>query len=48
MNAGGVDSCQSDSGGPLYVLDTIGNKTKYVTSGIVSYGDGCARMLTNR
>jgi hypothetical protein len=33
-----------DTGGPLYVLDKIGNKTKFVTSGIVSYGTGCARQ----
>ena len=31
-----------DSGGALYVKETINNVTKFVASGIVSYGYGCA------
>ena len=40
---GGNDTCQGDAGGPLYVVDTINGKTKYVLSGITSYGVECAR-----
>ena len=29
-------------GGPLYVLDKINGKEKYVMAGVVSYGYGCA------
>ena len=41
---GGKGICFGDSGGPLYVLDTINNKTKYVLAGITSFtvGNGCA------
>jgi secreted trypsin-like serine protease len=39
---GGKDSCQGDSGGGLFVNETVGNESRYVVSGIVSYGDGCA------
>ena len=35
---------KGDSGGSLYVKDTIKNKTKYISAGIVSYGDGCAQV----
>lgn len=31
---GGVDSCQGDSGGGLFVQDMVNNKTKYIVSGI--------------
>ncbi len=31
-----------DSGGPLYVSDTINGKSKYVLGGVTSYGVGCA------
>jgi len=37
--AGGIDSCVGDSGGPLMVLQN-GN---YQQVGIVSFGDGCAQ-----
>jgi secreted trypsin-like serine protease len=39
--SGGQDTCQGDSGGSLYVKDTLNGKLKYITAGIVSYGDGC-------
>ena len=35
---GSEDTCQGDSGGSLYVKDTIDGKSKFVTAGIVSYG----------
>jgi len=35
---GSEDTCQGDSGGSLYVRDTVDGKTKFVTAGIVSYG----------
>jgi Trypsin/Hint module len=38
---GGKDSCQNDSGGPLY--DSNINSTNRKQIGIVSYGRGCAR-----
>ena len=34
--------CKGDSGGPLYTRDSVNNITKYILSGITSYGDGCA------
>jgi secreted trypsin-like serine protease len=40
---GGQDTCQGDSGGALYVKDTISNKEKYVAAGVVSYGYDCAK-----
>lgn len=40
--AGGKDSCQGDSGGSLFVRDKVNDQDKYVSVGIVSYGDGCA------
>ena len=39
---GGKDSCQGDSGGGLFVNETINNQSRYVVSGIVSYGESCA------
>ena len=39
---GGKDSCQCDSGGPLFLID---ENFQYLQIGIVSYGEGCARPL---
>ncbi|XP_054266304.1 trypsin-like isoform X3 [Macrosteles quadrilineatus] len=38
--AGGVDSCDGDSGGPIM---TVGKDGAYIVQGIVSFGEGCAR-----
>ncbi len=40
----GKDTCQGDSGGGLYIMDQINGKNKYVTSGVVSNGYGCAQV----
>ncbi|XP_071315858.1 chymotrypsin-like protease CTRL-1 [Trachinotus anak] len=39
LKAGGKDSCQGDSGGPMMSKDGF----RWVQSGIVSFGQGCAR-----
>lgn len=36
---GGKDTCSGDAGGPLFVLDTINRKAKYVLAGITAYGN---------
>ena len=41
---GYVDTCQGDSGGSLYVNDVISNQTRFFTAGVVSYGEGCAKV----
>jgi len=38
--SGGVDTCDGDSGGPMFRANAAG---KWVQVGIVSWGDGCAR-----
>jgi secreted trypsin-like serine protease len=40
---GGKDTCQGDSGGSLFIRDTIGGKLKWVSAGVVSYGDECGK-----
>ncbi|RNA25118.1 suppressor of tumorigenicity 14 -like protein, partial [Brachionus plicatilis] len=42
---GSRDTCQGDSGGGLFVTEFLEpNQSQYFVSGIVSYGDGCARV----
>lgn len=42
ISAGGKDTCQGDSGGSLFTKEVINSETRHVSSGIVSYGEGCA------
>lgn len=44
LTTGGKDTCQGDSGGGLYFKDTVNNTAKFVVAGVVSYGNGCARV----
>ncbi len=41
---GHVDSCQGDSGNAIYNIGVVNLKRKFIASGIVSYGLGCARV----
>lgn len=36
----GKSACNGDSGGSLFVIDKIHEKSKYISVGIVSYGNG--------
>ncbi|WP_433331987.1 S1 family peptidase [Spirillospora sp. CA-294931] len=40
MDTGGVDTCQQDSGGPMFRKD---NANAWIQVGVVSWGKGCAR-----
>lgn len=44
--SGGRDTCQGDSGGSVFVRDTVDGQVKFIAAGVVSYGDGCAKPLT--
>ncbi len=39
----GKDTCQGDSGGSLYTKDDVNGQEKFVVTGVVSSGIGCAR-----
>jgi secreted trypsin-like serine protease len=39
-----TDICQGDSGGSLYVKETIDGKEKFVSAGIASYGYECGEL----
>jgi secreted trypsin-like serine protease len=39
---GSKDTCQGDSGSPIFLLDDVNNQNKFVFVGIVSYGYKCA------
>ena len=41
---GGSDSCTGDSGGPMWVYERLGGQERAVAVGIVSRGDGCAKV----
>ena len=41
--AGGKDTCQGDSGGGIFVKENANGTERNILSGIVSYGEGCAR-----
>ncbi len=36
----GKDACYGDAGGPLFFLDEINGKKKFIVGGIVSFGFG--------
>ncbi len=39
---GSKDTCQGDSGSPIFMLDDVNDQNKFVFIGIVSYGYKCA------
>ncbi len=41
-----TDVCQGDSGGSLFVKETINGKEKFVSAGLVSYGPDCGQATT--
>ncbi len=41
--SGGQDTCQGDSGGGLYVIESNNEMPRWIVVGITSYGVGCAR-----
>ena len=43
LSLGGKDACQGDSGGPLVVSKGPGDNSAIIF-GIVSWGEGCARL----
>ena len=42
---GGSDSCTGDSGGPMWVYEKLNGQERAVAVGIVSRGDGCAKVV---
>jgi secreted trypsin-like serine protease len=42
--SGQKDTCEGDSGGPLFITDMVGNETRFVSVGITSYGVECATL----
>ncbi len=32
---------KGDSGGPLFIMENVGGRMKYIQAGITSYGDFC-------
>ncbi|CAF0704354.1 unnamed protein product [Brachionus calyciflorus] len=43
--SGSKDTCQGDSGGSIFVKENVNNKTKFISAGIVSAGEGCGKQF---